>query len=126
VDPTPRPVLRPRVRLLAAGIAIGLAPWIAHAQPARTIPDAVELGRLRIDVFPQATLDGRPIQLGPGTRIHDQDNRIVPPATVTGERRVAYLRGTLGEVTQVWLVSDQEAREIAARITARRRADAQR
>jgi hypothetical protein len=118
---------RARVRLLAAAGALALAPWrVATAQAVRQIPDGVELGRLRIGVFPEATLDGRPVQLGPGTRILDADGRIVPPASVGGERRVAYLRGTLGEVTQVWLLSDDEYRTIAARIAAQRRAATQR
>jgi len=62
------------------------------------------------------------VRLGPGARIYDEQNLIRPPSTVAGERRVAFVRGTLGELTQVWLVTDAEYKAIAARIAAARRA----
>ena len=115
-----------RVRLVGAGLALATCAGLpARAQVSRAIPDGVELGRLRIGVFPEATLDGRPVLLGAGTRIRDESNTIRPPSTVEGERRVAYQRGMTGEVVQVWLVTDDEWRAIAARITAARRAAAQ-
>ena len=96
---------------------------LASAQMARAIPvpEQAELGRLRIGVFPEATLDGKAVRLGPGARIYDESNVIRPPSTVEGERRVAFVRGTIGEITQVWLVTDEEYRAIAARIAAARR-----
>jgi hypothetical protein len=115
-----RPV---RLGSLLAGLLLAAA---AFAQIVRPIPETVELGRLAVGVFPQATVDGRPVVLGPGTRIYDENNMIRPPSTVTGERRVAYVRGTLGEINQVWLLSDAEYRAIAARISAARRAAQQR
>lgn len=121
---------RHRRSLLAAALG---APWAALAPTARAqgpgqrpIPEDAELGRLEIVVFPQAMLDGRPVTLGPGTRIFDEQNMIRPPSTVQGVRRVAYARGTMGEITRVWLVTDAEFREIAARIAAARRAAQQR
>jgi hypothetical protein len=92
----------------------------------RTLPDSVELGRLRLGVFPEATLDGRPVRLGPGTRIRDEHNIVRPPSTVTGDRRVAFRRGAMGEIVEVWLLTDDEHRALAARIAAARRAAAQR
>lgn len=96
------------------------------AQPLRTLPEAAEAARLRIGVFPEATLDGKPVLLGPGTRILDDQNRIVPPAQLVGERPVALVRGALGEVRQVWLLTDAEHRDLTARIAAARRAAAPR
>jgi hypothetical protein len=117
---------RLRVRLVGAGLALAAGVGVpARAQLSRAIPEGVELGRLRIGVFPEATLDGRPVQLGAGTRIRDESNMIRPPSMVEGERRVAYQRGMTGEIVQVWLVTDDEWRAIAARITAARRAAAQ-
>jgi hypothetical protein len=86
----------------------------------------VVLGTLRIGVFPEAVLDGQAIRLGAGARIRDEQNLIRPPATVAGDRRVAYRRGAMGEVTEVWLLTDAEYRATAARIAAARRAAAQR
>ena len=123
------PASRLRARLLGAGLAsLALAGVPARAQSAlpRSIPEGVELGRLRIGVFPEATLDGRPVQLGPGARIRDESNTIRPPSTIEGERRVAYQRGSLGELVQVWLLTDDEWRAISARIAAARRAAPQR
>jgi hypothetical protein len=126
-----RPASRLRTRLVGACLALhALAVVPARAQPgpalSRAIPDGVELGRLRIGVFPEATLDGRPVRLGPGARIRDESNTIRPPSTVDGERRVAYQRGAMGELVQVWLVTDAEWRELSARIAAARRAAQQR
>jgi hypothetical protein len=127
---TMRPPARLRPRLLCAALAIATlagAPALAQQMPLqRAIPDGVELGRLRIGVFPEATIDGKPVLLGPGTRIRDESNTIRPPSTVDGERRIAYQRGSLGEVVQVWLVTDEEWRTISARIAAARRAAQQR
>lgn len=118
-----RPAL-PRRAHLAAALALACAAWVppSGAQPTRTLPANAEAGRLRIGVFPEAVLDGKPVLLGPGTRIYDAENRIVPPAQLGGERQVAYVRGQLGEVLQVWLLTDAEFRELGARIAAARRA----
>lgn len=119
--------MHPLRRLAVAVLVACAVPLAAHAQsPVRAIPDEVELGRLEIGVFPQAVLDGRPVVLGPGTRIFDQQNLIRPPSTVQGVQRVAFARGTMGEITRVWLLSDTEFREISARLAAARRAAQQR
>jgi hypothetical protein len=122
-----RPSPRLRVRLIGAGLALAAsAKTSVRAQTPqalqRAIPEAVELGRLRVDVFPEGTLDGKPVRLGPGARIRDESNTIRPPSTVEGERRVAYQRGLMGEIVQVWLLTDDEWRTISARIAAARRA----
>lgn len=124
----PRPARR---RLLAAAPAAAFALLVvprarAQGPGQRPIPEDAEVGRLEILVFPQAMLDGRPVMLGPGTRIFDEQNMIRPPSTVQGVHRVAFARGTMGEITRVWLVTDAEFREIAARIAAARRAAQQR
>ncbi|MEI7446099.1 MAG: hypothetical protein WCK28_14510 [Burkholderiales bacterium] len=122
----PRPDLRRRDRLAAvlALAAATVVPPLA-AQSLRTLPENAEAGRLRIGVFPEAVLDGKPVLLGPGTRIYDAENRIVPPGQVEGERTVAYVRGQIGEVVQVWLLTDAEYRALVARISAARRAAGQ-
>jgi hypothetical protein len=116
---------RLRPRLAAAGLALAvlaIAAPVVHGQIARSFPDGAEAGRLRMGVFPLATIDGRELRLGPGTRIYDENNMIRPPAMVDGERKIAYVRGQIGEVVQIWLLSDAEFRELGARIAAARRA----
>jgi hypothetical protein len=121
--------LRLRPRLAAAGLALAvlaIAAPVVRGQTARTFPDGAEAGRLRMGVFPLATIDGRELRLGPGTRIYDENTMIRPPAMVDGERKIAYVRGQLGEVVQIWLLSDVEFRDLGARIAAARRAAPQR
>ena len=120
---------RARLHLLPAGLALAaLAPCArtVRAQTGRTLPETTELGRLRIEVFPQARLDGNPVMLGAGARIRDEQNVIRPPASIDGERRVAFTRGAMGEIVEVWLLTDDEFRAVAARIAAARRAATQR
>ena len=62
------------------------------------------------------------VLLGPGTRILDESGAIRPPAAIEGEHPVAFVRGTLGEIVQVWLLSDADYRAQAARLAAARRA----
>ncbi|RPH46795.1 MAG: hypothetical protein EHM87_00945 [Burkholderiales bacterium] len=122
-----RPLPRLRRHLAAAALVLAaLGSAGAIAQIARTLPEGAEAGRLRIGVFPVASIDGREVRLGPGTRIYDENNMIRPPGMVDGERKVAYVRGQLGEVVRVWLLSDAEFRDLNARIAAARRAAQQR
>ena len=119
VSPTVVPTGRrsPARRRVALALAAGASAWLARealAQVVRAIPESAELGRMAIGVFPEATLDGRPIRLGAGARIRDEHNVIRPPSTVAGERRVAYRRGTMGEINEVWLLTDTEYRSIVA------------
>jgi hypothetical protein len=108
-----RPSLRLRVRLIGAGLALAAsAETSVRAQTPQPLQRAI----------PEATLDGKPVRLGPGARIRDESNTIRPPSTVEGERRVAYQRGLMGEIVQVWLLTDDEWRTISARIAAARRA----
>jgi hypothetical protein len=99
---------------------------MARAQRTRAVPETAEIGRLSILVFPDAMLDGRPVRLGPGTRIYDAQSMIKPPGSLNGEHRVAFVRGAMNEINQIWLVTDAEYRAIANRIAAARRAGAQR
>jgi hypothetical protein len=123
----PHPVRRAHLALLAAPVLLAVAlatVSAARAQLVRPIPDNAEVGRLRVGVFPEATLDGRAVRLGPGTRIYDERNMIAPPGGIAGERKIAFVRGTQSEVNQVWLLSDGEYKALSDRIAAARRAAA--
>ncbi len=103
------------VNLLPADLTTrsGLTGADARAQSSsRGIPDAAKPGTLRIGNFPQATLDGANVTLGPGFRLYDRLNRIVVPASVSGTTMVvAYVRGAIGEVVQAWQLNDTELAE---------------
>ena len=75
----------------------------------RTIPLNTVLGTIAIGVFPQASLNGKAVSLGPGFRLYDSFNRIVVPSTVSGQTMVvAYRTGPIGEVTEAWQLSNAE------------------
>jgi len=122
--PAPRRTALLRAGAMLAGALLTGGP--ALAQRSRAIPETAEIGRLAILVFPDATLDGRPVRLGPGTRIYDAQSMIRPPGGLSGEHRVAFVRGAMNEINQIWLVNDAEYRAIADRIAAARRSGAQR
>ena len=84
-------------------------------QSLRPLPETAQAGKLRIDVFPAARLDGAPVTLSPGARIRDHNNVIRLPVEITGERKVAYVRGTMGEVRDIWLLTDAEYAALAKR-----------
>ncbi|HVL59147.1 MAG TPA: hypothetical protein VM491_21835 [Burkholderiaceae bacterium] len=106
----------------AIAVAVAIAAALPAAAFARPVPaDRAEVGRLQIGVFPEATLDGRPVRLGAGARIYNEHSAIVMPASVQGERHVAYLRGAMGEIVEVWLISAEQARKLAAAIEERKR-----
>ncbi len=106
------------VWILAALWALTVLPVAAQTRP---IPDRAELGRMQIGVFPEATLDGKPVRLGPGARIYNENSAIVMPATVQGVRQVAFVRGPMGEIVEVWLLNAEQARRLAEAIQARKR-----
>lgn len=86
---------------------------------ARAIPPGAKLGTLAIGVFPQATLNGNAISLGPGFRMYDLLSRIVVPATVSGKSLVvAYRVGPIGELIEAWQLSAAEFSAIQARLSA--------
>lgn len=66
--------------------------------------------------FPDATLGRKAVRLGAGARIYNQDNLIVPPVSVHGKSFVVgYLAGPTGEITTVWILSEEEYRALRRR-----------
>lgn len=88
----------------------------ASAQALRTIPASAVPGKLEPRVFPEALLDGRPVRLAAGARIHDRDNRIVMPASLAGAQlSVLYTTDMNGAIDRVWLPSEAELAAAKAR-----------
>jgi hypothetical protein len=110
--------LRLFVQVLAAlllSLLVALAATPAEAQ-VRRIPEGARLATLKLGVFPDAVLNGKPVKLGPGARIYNQDNIIVVPSSLKDVSNVvAYVTGSLGEVVEVWILKDAEYKQIRAR-----------
>ena len=116
-DPAAK-VLRLVLQALAAlvlSILVGIAATPAQAQ-IRPIPANARLATLKLGVFPDAELNGKAIRLGPGARIYNRDNIIIIPSTLKDVTMVvAYVTGSLGEVVTVWILTDEEIRQVRAR-----------
>ena len=115
---TPRKALRLAMQALAAlllSVLVGIAAAPAQAQ-IRPIPANAKLATLKLGVFPDAELNGKWIKLGPGARIYNRDNIIVIPSTLKDVTTVvAYVTGSLGEVVAVWILKEDEIKQIRAR-----------
>ena len=112
--PSRTETLRRRV-LLAATLATAvaaLAPAAADAQVQRRFPVSALRGRIVFTNPPDITLNGDPARMSPGARIHGPDNMTLVTGRVAGDGRrytVDYrLEGT-GLVSEVWLLTDEEA-----------------
>ena len=95
----------------------------AHAQSSqltRNIPRSAAVGTLLISVFPAATIEGDAVRFSAGSTIRDANNRIVMPASLSGEKLIAFVSDSQGFVHKVWLVSVAEARAILAAKKGRR------
>ncbi|MFT4104003.1 MAG: hypothetical protein QM674_23855, partial [Burkholderiaceae bacterium] len=66
------------------------------------------LGRLAIDVFPEATIDRKPARFTAGARIYDRSNRIVPPASLVETVDVLYRLDQAGQITAAWILTADE------------------
>jgi hypothetical protein len=96
--------------LAAALVAISvIAPVSAQVQ--RAFPTNTLRGAMVFGEYPQVTLNGRSAQLSPGSRVRDQDNRIVLAASLTGARMLVHYTVGIGgaQVQDVWILRPEEA-----------------
>jgi hypothetical protein len=77
----------------------------------RTLPAHAAHGRIRHlqDVVVQ--IDGKQARLARGAQVRDAHNRIVVPAAIPAGSLVKYTLNAQGEVSAVWILSAQEARQ---------------
>ena len=99
---------------------LGLFQTVAYAQtdtqadPAakRRFPTASLRGELIVTAPPDILLDGRPDRLSPGARIRNTDNQMVLTGSLTNQPVVVnYVRDPMGQVSEVWVLTADEARE---------------
>jgi hypothetical protein len=105
--------LRLSVLLAASAATALLGVPTAAGTPLRRIDPQARAGRLAITQFPRALLDGREVMLAPGVRIRSTDNLLRLPASLSGEQLVRYRLDPVGQVIEVWLLTDEEAAEAA-------------
>lgn len=105
---------RPARAWLYAATALTLwATAPGHAQVTRQFPPNALRGDLVVTTPPEVLMNGQPARLSPGARIHnDTNNALVLSASLSGQKwRVHYVCDPQGLVHQVWLLTEQEARQ---------------
>jgi hypothetical protein len=108
--------------------ALGLAAFLSTAQAqlsdplpvneqattpgTRKFPANALRGKLQVGQAPDIRIDGKADRLSPGSRIRDLQNRIVLPGNLVGlELTVNFTRAPTGEVHDVWILTEAEARQ---------------
>jgi hypothetical protein len=92
------------VLLLPGGVAQAQAQWLPRAFPA----DALR-GDLVVTAPPQATLEGREVQLAPGVRIRGENNMLLLSGAVLNQRlTVHYTLDGFNLVKDVWVLRPEE------------------
>ena len=99
------------VRAWAAAVVAVAAASPALAQQIRTFPPVTLRTAMVFGDFPNVTINNRSAQLSPGSRIRDQNNHIVLPASLNGSKAlVNYTLGlNEGQIQDVWILRPEEA-----------------
>jgi hypothetical protein len=80
------------------------------AQAQRAFESNALRGELVVTAPPQALLNGKPVRLSPGVRIRNQQNMIQLSGTLLEQKLlVHYTLDGMGQVRDVWLLTDEEA-----------------
>jgi hypothetical protein len=78
----------------------------------RKFPEKALRGKLQVLQAPDILIDGKPERLSPGSRIRDTQQRLVMSAAIANvELIVNFLRNPMGEVQEVWILSDAEIKQ---------------
>lgn len=104
---------RVRAVLLACAVLAGLIflplPDATAQGFVREAPKDVVRGLLVVTAPPQVTLDGKPDQLSPGSRIRGLNNLLLLSASVVGQTLpVVYRRDAAGLIHEVWVLTPEE------------------
>ena len=84
---------------------------LAHA--ARTFPPKVEGGILTPLKYPYVKIGSNTFKFSAGGKIYDQANRIIQPVRLTSTVNVAYLIDMGGELSKLWILTDEEVKNLA-------------
>ncbi|PPE69030.1 hypothetical protein IS481_03910 [Caldimonas thermodepolymerans] len=105
-----------RCVLFGAALAAALSmPLAVHAQHLvqRQFPQDTLRGELVVVQPPDVRLNGRPARLSPGARIRGQNNLLVMSGAIVGTPLVVnYTVDNLGQVKDVWVLREDEAKKV--------------
>jgi hypothetical protein len=111
---------RPALVATLAGLSTALAATLllipasaAHAQAVqREFPAKALRGTMVVVQPPLVAMDDRATRFAPGARILDASNKLVMSSTLVNQERVVnYTLDQRGQIHQVWLLTEAEAKE---------------
>ena len=88
---------------LSASLALQL--W---AVAGRILPQNAVLGELTASSYPYVIIGDKQFHLAPGTRIFDQNNRIILPVSMPINITVLYKLDANGDLINMWLLTPDE------------------
>jgi hypothetical protein len=78
----------------------------------RSFPANALRGYLRVVQGAEVIMDGKPARLSPGSRIRGTSNTLVMPGTLIGQEYIVnFTKDTLGNVHNVWLLTEIEVKQ---------------
>ncbi len=78
----------------------------------RKFPEKALRGKMKVVQAPEILIDGKQERLSPGSRIRDPQQRMVMSASITNvELIVNFVRNSMGEVHEVWILNDAEIKQ---------------
>ena len=76
----------------------------------RTFPDMAKRGELKAYEYPEMKIGDNVYRLAPGSRIFNQQNLIIMPASLQVQTApVMYMLDMRGELSRLWLLTGEEA-----------------
>lgn len=98
---------------LSALTLLSAGPLLAQIAPIpRNFPPNALRGELTIVQTPVVLMNDQQDKLSPGSRIRNEFNRLVLPASLTGRKLIVnYTRENYGMIHEVWILTEAEAAE---------------
>jgi hypothetical protein len=107
-SPTYRRPVRRALLLLAAALAVP-AGWAQQQRPV-PLPANGIYGEMKAFQYPQAQIDKKTLRLSPGAKVFSTQNLVLMPGMVPASAPVLYRLDVNGQITQMWLLTPDEAR----------------
>jgi len=98
--------------LLASMLALACA---TQAGAERNFPEQAKRGDMTAYQYPSMKIGDNVYRLSPGSRIFNYNNLIIMPASLeTQAAPVMYMLDTRGDLSSIWLLTEDEAARIAS------------
>ena len=88
---------------------LALLGWQTGAHAGRILPPDAVADELKDSKYPYVLIGGRQFHLAPGSKIFDQNNRIILPNYLPRSATVLYQLDGNGDLIKMWLLTPAEA-----------------